>query len=194
MKKSRAQSVALSVAVILAVMCTAESCDQKKVKKAFREWNYKAGKAAVACNEAWDESYKAIAEETTKAIIAEHGDDPNFSDDMAMHEFEKRMAEIDKHNEKFEESMKIIKNSLEAIEQSLDASDHVDAKLWKAMIKDILNALDNVTVILNEVAIDSESVKFQSAVNWIGVAVNGANSILDALVGYDPDPDDPKDD
>lgn len=184
----------MAVAVILAVMCTAENCDQKKVKKAFREWNYKAGKAAVACNDAWDESYKAIADETTKAIIAEHGDDPNFSDDMAMHEFEKRMAKIDKHNEKFEESMKIIANSLEAIEQSLDASDHIDAKLWKAMIKDVLNALDNATVILNEIAVDTESVKFQSAVNWIGVAVNAGNAVLEALAGYEPNPDDPKDD
>ena len=194
MRKGRAHTVALSITVILAVMCTAESCDQKKVKKQFRKWNYKVGKATVACNDAWDKIYKDVAEKHTEDIIKEYGDDPNFTDEMAENEFKERMKDVDKHNDRFEDSMKIIANSLEAIEQSLDAADHIDQELWKAMIKDVLNALGNVEEILTKFAADTENETFMSAMNWIGVAINGANQLLEAFGGYEPDPEDPKQD
>jgi molecular chaperone GrpE (heat shock protein) len=193
MRKGRAHSVALSVMVILAMMCTAQSCDEKKVKKEFRKWNIKAGKMTVACNEAWDGFYEAKTDEITEAIIEEYGDDPNFTDEQAEAEFKLRTAKLNGHNDKFEMSMKIIANSLEAIEQSLDAADHIDRKLWKKTIKDILNALDNVTVILNEAAKEAEDEHFTAALNWIGVVVNGGQSIM-AMIGVEDDPDDPKDD
>jgi hypothetical protein len=193
MRKSRATSIALSITVLLSVMCTAESCDQKKVKSEFRKWNIKTGKMAIACNEAWDSFYKAKCDKVTEDIIEEHGSDPNFTDEMAEAEFKKRTEELNKRNDKFELSMKIIANSLEAIEQSLDAADHIDAKLWKKSIKDLLNALDNATIILNEGAIQADDEHFTAALNWIGVVINGANSIMDMIGGGD-DPDDPKDD
>jgi len=184
----------LVVMMLLSVMCTAEKCDEKNLKKQFRKWNYKMGKAVVAVNEAWDKIYEDYADQVTEDIIEEHGDDPDWSDAMAEEDFKYRMSEINKHNDRFEDSMEAIANSLEAIEQSLDAADHIDDELWRAMIKDILNALENVTEILSKFAVDSENEKFVSAMNWIGVAVNGANQILEALGGYEPDPNDPKDD
>lgn len=192
MRKGRATSLALSVTVLLSVMCTAESCDEQKVKREFRKWNIKAGKATVACNEAWDEVYKDVAGKHTQDIIDEHGSDPAWTDEMAENEFTERMKEINKHNERFEDSMVIIANSLEAIEQSLDAADHIEATLWKKSIRDVLSALGAVTAILNEFAMDVESEKFNSALNWIGIVVNGANQLLDFLGPVDPD--DPKDD
>ena len=190
----RNRNLALSITAIFAVMCTAESCDEKDIKKEFRKWNIKAGKATVASNEAWDEIYEEVANEHTQDIVDEHGDDPDWTEEMAVAEFEKRMAEINKHNDRFEDSMVIIANSLEAIEQSLDAADHIDAELWRASIRDILNALENVTNILNEFAMDAENEKFNSALNWIGVAINGANQLMDALGAGSKPTDDPKDD
>ena len=191
--KTNNQRALLAVTMTLAILCTAESCDQKKVKKAFREWNIKAGKMAVECNSAWDGYYKGVADQHTEDIIKEYGEDPTWSDDMAEAEFTKRMAKLDESNEKFELSMNIIANSLEAIEQSLDAADHIDGKLWKKGIKDILKALDAVTMILNEAAKEVDDEKFNAALNWIGVVTNGANSIMD-MIGVEDGPDDPKDD
>jgi hypothetical protein len=193
MKKSRAGYVALSITVMLAVMCTAESCDDKKVKKAFQEWNYKAGEMTVACNEAWDEIYQDVQEKHTQDIIDEHGADPEWTDEMAAAEYEQRMAEIDKHNERIEDSMAIIGKSLLAMEQSLDAADHIDDKLWVKSIRDILNAIGFVEEALNEFAMNTDNEKFNAAVNWIGVIVNGGKSLLD-LLGAELDPNDPADD
>lgn len=194
MRKGRTDRLAIVATLLLAVMCTAESCDDKNIKKQFRKWNYKMGKAVVAVNDAWDKIYDDVAVGHTMDIIEEYGDDPNFTDEMAENEFKKRMAEINKHNDRFEDSMEVIANSLEAIEQSLDAADHIDEELWRAMIKDILNALENLTEIFTKFAVDSEDENFVSAMNWIGVGVNGANQILETLGGYEPDPNDPKDD
>jgi hypothetical protein len=183
----------LAITVVLAIMCTAEKCDDKKIKKEFREWNYKTGEMAVACNEAWDTFYKMKSEAVTEEIIKEHGDDPNFTDEQAEELYKKRMADIDGRNDDFEMSMRIIAGALEGIEQSLDAADHIDSKLWVKSIKDILNALDKVTIILNEGAKETENEHFNAALNWIGVVVNGANQLMDML-GVEDDPDDPKDD
>lgn len=192
MRKGRATSLALSITVLLSVMCTAESCDDQKVKKEFRKWNIKTGKMAVACNEAWDDFYEAKTEKVTQDIIDEHGDDPDFTDDMAMAEFKKRTTELNGRNDKFELSMNIIANTLEAVEQSLDAADHIDGKAIAKSIRDLLKALDSVTLILNEAAKEAENEKFNAALNWIGVVVNGANNLLGML--GDPDPNDPMDD
>ena len=195
MRKGRATSLALSITVLLSVMCTAESCDDQKVqkvKKEFRKWNVKTGKMAIACNEAWDGFYTAKCDKVTEDIIEEHGSDPNFSDDMALNEFKKRTTELNERNDKFEMSMEIIANSLEAIEQSLDAADHIDGKFIKKSIRDLLKALDSVTAILNVAAKEVENEKFNAALNWIGVVINGANSLMGMLGG--PDPNDPTDD
>jgi hypothetical protein len=175
------QRVILAVAVMAAILVSAQKCDKKKVKKEIRKWNIKAAKALVACDEAWDEIYKEEANSIGEKIIEEHGDDPSWTDEMAEEEFKKRTAELNLHNDRFEEAMVIISNSMEAIEKSLDAADDIDSKAIAAAIKDIVGAFNDVLEILN--LFKSENEKLASALEWIGTITGGAESLLGMLEG-----------
>ena len=192
MRNRRDRSV-LAITMLLAVMVTAEKCDQSKVVREIRKWNVKVGKALVAANEGWDDFYKGRVEEVTQEIIDEHGSDPNFTDEMAEELFTAQTAELNKKNDIVEDVMKTTALTQEALEQSLDAADHIEGHAIAKTMKDILHGFGSLLDIFNHYAQDAANEKLNGAIGWIGVVQNGALQIFEML-GVDSDPDDPKDD
>lgn len=192
MKKSRASYAALSITVVLAVMCTAESCDDKKVLKEIRSWNIDVGEALVASDELMDDLYKAKVEEVTQTVIDEHAADPDWTPDMAEAEYKKRMASWDEHNDRFEDATEAIALSQEALEQALDAADHINNREFKKSVRDVLNGLTTLSDVLNMFAQDTDNDKFKKATNLISTVTDGASKLIAMLGGVDED--DPMDD
>ena len=191
--RTRSDRGVLAVTMLLAVMVTAEKCDQQKVVKEIRKWNVKVGKALVAVNEGWDDFYKDAVAEVTQEIIDEHADDPNFTDEMAEELFKEQTATLNEKNEVVEDVVKTVALTQEALEQSLDAADHIEGHAIAKTMRDILNGFGSLLDIFNHYAKDAENEKLNAAINWIGVVQNGALQIFDML-GVEHDEDDPKDD
>lgn len=192
MKKSRASYAALSITVVLAVMCTAESCDDKKVLKEIRSWNIDVGEALVASDELMDDLYKAKVEEVTQTVIDGHAADPDWTPDMAEAEYKKRMASWDEHNDRFEDATEAIALSQEALEQALDAADHINNREFKKSVRDILNGFTKLVDVLNMFAQDTDNDAFKKATNLISTVTDGASKLIAMLGGVDED--DPMDD
>lgn len=174
----------LVVTMILAVLATAEKCDKDDVRDQVRTWNQKAGKALVKVNAEWTEFYRAETDRIGDELIAEHADDPDWTEEQALEDFEQATAKLNEHDDRFQRAKMATKAALNANEQILDAWEHGEQKAVFATIADATHALYDLLEVFLATGLDVP--------NILQTVIAGAENLMELL--HDPDPNDPADD
>jgi len=174
----------IPVLFCLAALCTAEKCDSDDVRDEIRKWNTKTGKALVTLDESWTAFYAAETDRIGDELIAEHADDPDWTEEEALEDFEAATAEIQKADARYQASKMAIKHGLEANEQILDAWEHGEGEAVAACIKDVTKALYDLVELFLATGLDVP--------NIVQTVIASGENLMEVI--HTPDFTDPKDD
>jgi len=179
----RKPTALLMVAILMAVMSTAEKCEKEDVRSQIWKWKNKAGKALVQANKAWEEFYELRSDEIGDKIIA---DNPGLSDEEKLALFEEALADLDEHNERYQTAKVSTALGLDALEEALDAwgeATEPDKPTWQKAVnatRSVLRGLEDILAILIRCKVEVP--------NALDTAIAGGANLLD-IISPDPDPD-----